>query len=524
MAWSKHISAVVSVTNQSTFAPTIHSPLAGDVVHLATHIWKDAANVHITAAVDNQASPLTYTRVVDLHLNNTDSNGVGVLDVFYGVPSAPGGTYTVTFTLSATGVDITLNYAIFTGGAATPYDSAVLATAAGTGTTLSVTSGTPSEAGELFIAAHADAGGGQTFTKDAAWTQLDQSSNVNPQFTQYIINTGTSSDVAGCTSSSSETWASAVVGFKVSSVTPACVLSDTATASITEADIVTGGKIIVATLTDDTFVAAATTTTTADTFPTSGTSEDRSAATAWTNPDYITADDTSYTTAVVPTDYLIATHFNFAIPANATILGVTVKVNASETGTGTSDYVPQLVSDATPTLIGDAKGAVAVSGSTKVTSTNGGTSDVWGASLTPTIVNADGFGVAIWSADTVNTLSVDFITIAITYSVPTFDDARQAFINGFDGNVAGGTGWDAEVKAKAAVTEVVRTSSTVVTWTIAAQAGYNIASTETITGTIPASILTSGAPITATPTIAITATGGAATAVPVFLHHYKLLR
>jgi len=90
--------------------------------------------------------------------------------------------------------------------------------------------------------------------------------------------------------------------------------------------------------------------------------------------------------------------------------------------------------------------------------------------------------------------------------------------------VAGGTGWDAEVKAKAAVTEVVRTSSTVVTWTIAAQAGYNIASTETITGTIPASILTSGAPITATPTIAITATGGAATAVPVFLHHYKLLR
>ncbi len=157
---------------------------------------------------------------------------------------------------------------------------------------------------------------------------------------------------------------------------------------------------------------------TGDFFPSSGTSVDRAGSTAWTNPGNVVSNNTTDTTAAVPTDYLVCTNFTFSVPTGATILGVTVKVEASETGSGTTDYIPQLISDATPTLIGSAKGAVAVSGTGKVVSTNGSASDVWGATLTPAIVNGTGFGVAIWSTDTTNTLEIDYVTMAVEYTGP----------------------------------------------------------------------------------------------------------
>jgi hypothetical protein len=150
-------------------------------------------------------------------------------------------------------------------------------------------------------------------------------------------------------------------------------------------------------------------------FPGAAVNVDRSGNTAWGTPGNATADDGADTTAAVPTDYLVTSSYGFTIPDGATILGVTVRVEASETGSGSSNYIPQLQSDTTPTLIGAAKSAVTVSGSTKVISTNGGVTDTWSATLTPAIVNAAGFGVSIWSTDTTNTLAVDFITIAIEY-------------------------------------------------------------------------------------------------------------
>ena len=170
---------------------------------------------------------------------------------------------------------------------------------------------------------------------------------------------------------------------------------------------------------------------TGDVFPTVAATVDRAAATAWTNPGNVTADDTSDATAVVPTDYLVTSGYDFsAIPDNATILGVTGRVNASETGSGTSNYVPQLHSDTTPTLIGVAKSPVTVSGATKVISSNGGIADLWDATLTPAIVKDPGFGMSIWSTDTVNTLAIDFVTMAIEYSVP--DVAAPAITDPFE--------------------------------------------------------------------------------------------
>ncbi len=157
---------------------------------------------------------------------------------------------------------------------------------------------------------------------------------------------------------------------------------------------------------------------TGNTLPTVAASVDRAGSTAWTSPGNVVSDNATDTTSAVPTDYLVTSGYGFTIPGGSTISGVTVRVEASETGTGASSYIPQLHSATTPTLIGSAKSAVTVTGATKVISSNGGTSDVWGATLTPDIVNNSGFGVSIWSTDTTNTLAIDYVTIAIEYTTP----------------------------------------------------------------------------------------------------------
>ena len=88
----------------------------------------------------------------------------------------------------------------------------------------------------------------------------------------------------------------------------------------------------------------------------------------------------------------------------------------------------------------------------------------------------------------------------------TFDAQRQNIINGLDSAQSEANGWDAIVKAGLAVTDVVRTSNTVVTVTLPAFASYNITATETITATIPSTALTGGVQIVATPTFTITPT------------------
>jgi len=89
----------------------------------------------------------------------------------------------------------------------------------------------------------------------------------------------------------------------------------------------------------------------------------------------------------------------------------------------------------------------------------------------------------------------------------------QALIDGFSAASSPTNGWNNEVRDKAATTEVVRTSATVATWTVAAQAGYDITAQETITGTIPVAALTTGAgTIVSTPTFTIDPVSGFQTA------------
>ena len=105
-------------------------------------------------------------------------------------------------------------------------------------------------------------------------------------------------------------------------------------------------------------------------------------------------------------------------------------------------------------------------------------------------------------------------TVIVTLTGDTFKAAgtgpigstadTQALIDGFDAASSPTNGWNNEVRDKAATTEVVRTSSTVATWTVAAQAGYDISAQEVITGTIPTDVLVTGAgAITGTPTFTV---------------------
>lgn len=90
----------------------------------------------------------------------------------------------------------------------------------------------------------------------------------------------------------------------------------------------------------------------------------------------------------------------------------------------------------------------------------------------------------------------------------TFDAQRQNIINGIDSAQSEANGWDAVVKANQGVAGVVRTSNTVVTITLDAQATYNITAQETITATIPATALTGGVAIVAAPTFTVDQVGG----------------
>ena len=100
-------------------------------------------------------------------------------------------------------------------------------------------------------------------------------------------------------------------------------------------------------------------------------------------------------------------------------------------------------------------------------------------------------------------------TIILTVSGDTwldagtpFDLSRSGIINGLDSDQSGSNGWDARVKANMTLGSVVRTSSTVVTITVAASdvSDYEIRLSETVTATVPGSALSGGVEITAAPT------------------------
>lgn len=103
----------------------------------------------------------------------------------------------------------------------------------------------------------------------------------------------------------------------------------------------------------------------------------------------------------------------------------------------------------------------------------------------------------------IGTITGDTLKAAGTGPIGSTADT-QALIDGFDSASSPTNGWNNEVRDKALTSEITRDSDTQFTWTVAAQAGFDISSQEVITGTIPTDVLVTGAgAITATPTFTI---------------------
>ena len=116
--------------------------------------------------------------------------------------------------------------------------------------------------------------------------------------------------------------------------------------------------------------------------------------------------------------------------------------------------------------------------------------------------------------DSETDIRADGSTILLTLTddtwVTAFNAQRQAIIDGLTSAQGETNGWNARVKPALAVTDVVRTSATLVTITLPAVATYDITAAETITATIPAALAQSGTGIVAAPTFQVTVAAGTA--------------
>ena len=142
---------------------------------------------------------------------------------------------------------------------------------------------------------------------------------------------------------------------------------------------------------------------------------------SWTNPNNAKANDGIYATVTVgPATYsylLKATNFEFSVPAGATINGVITKTEAHDTYTKYM-YGAQLVKDGS--LTGTARGFDYIKTS-DADYTWGNSTDLWGATLAATDVNASDFGYVhgsygggAWGTTT----SVDWMRMTVYYTIP----------------------------------------------------------------------------------------------------------
>lgn len=147
---------------------------------------------------------------------------------------------------------------------------------------------------------------------------------------------------------------------------------------------------------------------------------------AWPSPGNITTDDgntsqiVKTTTGTETTNWLVASNFGFAVPTGATVDGVIVEWDKVVAIFGSGDCVDSSVRLWDSGVIGSNK---ALGGTWPISPTfvsYGGAADLWGASLTPAIVNGSGFGAAL-SASLSRTSSfviagVDYVRITVYYT------------------------------------------------------------------------------------------------------------
>ena len=198
---------------------------------------------------------------------------------------------------------------------------------------------------------------------------------------------------------------------------------------------------------------------------------------AWSNPGNITTVGAPYATVALTaqtSNYLEGSNYGFAIPANATINGIVLTIDRTGIQGSSND-----IRDVTVRLMkaGVLSGSnKAVTGTDWPTSlavaTYGTNADIWGTTWTPADINNTNFGVALSvnSAGSSKTATVDYMQIAVTYTVSVMGTTTGV-------NCGAGTPSVAYGSSITCVATVVRNSGSYtptghVTWTTNSMGGF----------------------------------------------------
>jgi len=270
----------------------------------------------------------------------------------------------------------------------------------------------------------------------------------------------------------------AIVGtptFTVDVVAISAAITGTIAPSSTEAQIISGGRTIIITLTADTWLA-------------SGGAFDGIRQDIIDGLDSAQSELTGWN-AEVRDKQLVAG----VVRTSPTVVTITLDAQAAYDITA-----PELITVTVPAS------ALVASGSPVVATPNFAITQIPVAIVTGTVTPTVNESLIVAGGRTIIITLSDDIWVA---SGGTFDAVRQDIIDGLDSAQSELTGWNAEVRDKEVVTAVVRTSDTIVTITLTAQAAYDITANELITVTVPASALdATTSPITAIPPFAVTFT------------------
>lgn len=155
----------------------------------------------------------------------------------------------------------------------------------------------------------------------------------------------------------------------------------------------------------------------------------------WSNTDNVMVEDGSRAQANLVNNisyYLTATNFAFSLPAGAEITGIKLEVlSRGQQNVGdVLDYSMKLIKGGT--ISGDNKATGASLPLDYAFQTYGGSSDLWGITLTKDDIEASNFGVAISYCSTVAGFQrqpqVDFLRVTVYYSVPVADTGFLALL------------------------------------------------------------------------------------------------
>jgi hypothetical protein len=182
-------------------------------------------------------------------------------------------------------------------------------------------------------------------------------------------------------------------------------------------------------------------------FAGTGANYDDGDPTAWSGPTNIQGDTTSTAATSSPanntnTQVLRASNFGFSIPTGATITGVIVEWEKSCSGANSRivDNVVRLL--VAGTEAGSDKAGVGWT-TTKAFASYGASNDLWGNSLTPTIVNASGFGASMKarrSSGAATTASVFRCRVTVHYTEPSMPTVTTAAVSEIGATTATGSG------------------------------------------------------------------------------------